>query len=118
MRVRINESREHSGAREIDDLRAGRILRVRPHTHNLVALNHDGLIGERLASFHIEQVASVNNNRFRRRRSLRPGNAGAEKSNNKPTHVTTKLHSIPQKVICLGGLRYNLGEENGKSVRV
>jgi hypothetical protein len=50
-------------------------------------------------------VASVNDNRLRngngRGRGLRPGKAGTEKSENKPTHITTELHSNPQEEFAL-----------------
>ena len=42
--------------------------RVGANASDLVALNHDGLIGERLAGLHVQQMSGVDDHRLRRRR--------------------------------------------------
>jgi hypothetical protein len=61
MRVRVDQAGKNGGVGKIDGLRAGSHFRVgsRADAHNLVAFDHDGLAGERVAGFHVEQVAGA-----------------------------------------------------------
>lgn len=65
MRVRVDQSRQHGGVREIDHLRTGGNLRIRANTRYLVAMDDNGLVGERLAGLHVKQVSRSDNNRLR-----------------------------------------------------
>ena len=97
VRVRVNQSGQHGGVRQIDDLRSGGDLRVGANARDLIALDHDGLVGKRLAGFHVKQMPRVNDDRLRRRRSLlRPAHVDAKERKDTRIQVTAELHSIPQ----------------------
>jgi hypothetical protein len=78
------------------------------NARDLVALNHDDLVGKRLAGLHVQQVSGANDNHLRGKRALlRPAHADASERNNKHVQIRSELHSIPPRELSLSRVRYN-----------
>ena len=101
VRVRVNQSRQHGGICEINELLAAWRRIISPHRFDLVSFDHDLLLREQSPGLHVKQSAGADNDRLRRGRGLLPPrdanrrNDEAGQQENKRIPTTHELHSTP-----------------------